>query len=900
MEATPADRAAKASYFANLLEQAERYDDVPECMDEVARLCRPQSVVQSRGLKREFFGDRSYDSDESGHQRCRGKPVGQVDSSCKPAEALHGPCERKQACRAAGAQNLVDAQVADAFYHLMKADSHARIARSRIRAGDDTVEFARSAYEAALTAVDSLPSTHPLRFEVALKRSVFHSEFPGDAEEGCRNAPMPLRCTTEQDSCSRSSQQPSTAVVAHRLCDLLLEFPDAGIGGVAWSTLENAYSEVYGDNLDMKQLGYASVSEALDSLLCTVLPNGRCGCKEQVQDGYVVVDPQVALTPLPGFAAAWPSLYGTLCEIVRGFGAQDDGDGDHGQGQRILLSQLRPLLEKWDDVGTNNALAGPARSLLLSQLSPVSQLSQSNLNETGLSFRDSTGQFRKLQKIGHVVKAVIQWREQKLQWRISTGKEPTAQDAVLAPRLELVFSKKLNNLVLKLVDVAGPLAANEAMEHARSHQIASADATGPMSTLGEKPRKNIAHVCDNPFKWTAQNQAHLTAMSTPDAHCDSSSAFVSKPWRRSSSRCPGEARGELGSGALQRTRSLSPRDRSSQSLRSTSACADSTSETRSRSEPPHYHLPASIFDDPFEPPPQVAYWPSMTSAVLPTLFNADTEFDTTKDVGRYVPEMAPVFERGRSLTKLLLSHDGVGPDQCAERGLEILKDDFENSAKQSWADSAETESVVSGHHLSMGTFSDVDAQELESAYSSVRFDLESPINKGVQPLRDSNCRPAASISTRSSSTGRGRSNTRASNAQARDDALSLEERTASPIGLRSKSEPPTQRMPPEVFDNPFEPPPELERWGPTSSDETSSMAAAFTQHTNSETHVLSSQSVLCKAGVVPTTTPIAQTPLLPVQGLDLPDGTRALLQGACIVLYGYQSTACPAQLMSLQ
>jgi len=260
---------------------------------------------------------------------------------------------------------------------------------------------------------------------------------------------------------------------------------------VRWSTLAASYSDVYSESLDLAQLGHETSSAAAHALLAEVLRHQRQDvagrAAEDLDDPLVAVDDVVALTPLPGFVGSWPALYQILCDLVRTCGSEEEAqcDGDL-QGRILLLSQLRPLLDNASD--EEQTPASQARSLLLSQLQPVSKLTKEGASSNGLSFRDSEGCLRKLQKLGHVVKAVLQWRDRRVQWRQTREAKPTVLDHAVGPKLELVFCKRLNNLVLCLNDQVDDITGR--WEDGLDDVSQRVD-----SSLDRRPFE------DNPFKW---------------------------------------------------------------------------------------------------------------------------------------------------------------------------------------------------------------------------------------------------------------------------------------------------------------------------------------------------------------------------------------------------------------
>jgi len=199
-------------------------------------------------------------------------------------------------------------------------------------------------------------------------------------------------------------------IVAQRMCDLLQSFPAAAMGGVQWQTLARKYEERYSSQLDIQALGHSSPLAAATALLWEVL---RIVEAVDTDNPVVAVEDSVALTPRPGLLASWPSMYQVFCELVL----------DRGGANEILLSQLKPLLQKhWHN----------------------------SFDESGLSYLTEEGSSVKLKKMKHLVQGVLRWREQRSAWQTESGVRLTPLDSVLQPQLELVPSKKHNDLVLRI------------------------------------------------------------------------------------------------------------------------------------------------------------------------------------------------------------------------------------------------------------------------------------------------------------------------------------------------------------------------------------------------------------------------------------------------------------------
>jgi hypothetical protein len=131
-------------------------------------------------------------------------------------------------------------------------------------------------------------------------------------------------------------------------------------------------------------------------------------------------------------------MYRALCEIVLAHGTPEASDGDETgdvpSSRSILLSQVRPLLERhW----------------------------HANFDESALGFLNEAGTFLRLKKMKHLLHALLRWREQRQAWQRSTGLRLTAVDEALVPFLEVVPSAKHNDLVLRCC--AGPSAPSQPM-----------------------------------------------------------------------------------------------------------------------------------------------------------------------------------------------------------------------------------------------------------------------------------------------------------------------------------------------------------------------------------------------------------------------------------------------------
>jgi len=88
-------------------------------------------------------------------------------------------------------------------------------------------------------------------------------------------------------------------------------------------------------------------------------------------------------------------------------------------------------------------------SLSLSQLRPLlERYWQANFDESSLSFRNEEGSLVRMKKMKHLLQQLLRWREQRRAWQQTKGLPPTAVDKALDPKLELVPCKKQHDLML--------------------------------------------------------------------------------------------------------------------------------------------------------------------------------------------------------------------------------------------------------------------------------------------------------------------------------------------------------------------------------------------------------------------------------------------------------------------
>eukprot|EP00930_Biecheleria_cincta_P007900 TRINITY_DN1091_c0_g3_i1.p1 TRINITY_DN1091_c0_g3~~TRINITY_DN1091_c0_g3_i1.p1 ORF type:complete len:1102 (+),score=169.81 TRINITY_DN1091_c0_g3_i1:69-3374(+) len=453
----------KAAYLARLAARAGRFDEMARHLVEMSRspdelsaedgylmsIAYNHAVSTRRTALRRLATDAKRETDGGG-EGCNASFASEY--SAKVKKELHRILEAARKWLGKNLESHAMTDEARVFYHKMKADNCRDIAEHCSAADEPdsvAIHSAQQAYKNALAHAESvLPATHPIRHCLALNHAVFQNAVVNNPESACMTAPAITPCGLE------NCNSVPALLVSCRLSSLLLEFPDAAIAGVPWSTLTLAYFHTYNEHFDIVNLGYTSPCAAVESLLL-----GVCGSSwnRGINDGkftdpVIALADEVALTPLPGYLATWPSLYKTLCAMLQHFGADGvppiDGSIDR-PGKSLVLSKVRPLLEKLEEGESNAIVSQPLRSWLLSQLKPISHAKQAKqLIGQGMTFRNADGKSRKLDKIGHLVQAVLRWRHQRLLHCSGDVLRSTAIDKVLEPNLELAFSKRCNNLVL--------------------------------------------------------------------------------------------------------------------------------------------------------------------------------------------------------------------------------------------------------------------------------------------------------------------------------------------------------------------------------------------------------------------------------------------------------------------
>lgn len=367
------------------------------------------------------------------------------------------------------------------------------------------------------------------------------------------------------------SQVVGPDVVSQRLCDLLMSFPAACIGGVQWETLRRKYKERHSSHLDIATLGHTSALVAATSLLWDVL---RVADSEDTDNPVLAIEDDVAMTPRPGRLATWPSLYMSFCELV-----QQEGTPDSNGENQLLLSQLKPLLQAhW----------------------------HSSFNECGLSYFSREGTAMQLKKMKHLVQAVLRWRAEYIKSREGCSRR-TSLDEILALSLELVPSTKHNDLVLRRVLSSSEVLAPASVSlESRVFADVFHDHKQGEQLQRQHPQQEQAHQQHRPQQLRQDLLLQTAGIVESDVASDAGS-------RTSSSRAS-----RISVESLELERELAFLRAENTALRTSNELLMTSSDgstifnqlfrTPSKGKP--FSEP-DVFDDPFEPPPEALFLSSV-------------------------------------------------------------------------------------------------------------------------------------------------------------------------------------------------------------------------------------------------------------------------------------------------
>jgi len=213
-------------YKAKLAEQAERYDEMVECMKRVAGMDVELSVEERNLLSVAY-------KNVIGARRASWRIISSIE------QKEEGKADDPKVEMIRGYRNQVEGELRDichdilevldkhlipsaasgesrVFYYKMKGDYHRYLAE--FATGNDRKEAAENslvAYKAASDiAMTDLPPTHPIRLGLALNFSVFYYEILNSPDRACRLAKAAFDdAIAELDTLSEESYKDSTLIM---------------------------------------------------------------------------------------------------------------------------------------------------------------------------------------------------------------------------------------------------------------------------------------------------------------------------------------------------------------------------------------------------------------------------------------------------------------------------------------------------------------------------------------------------------------------------------------------------------------------------------------------------------------------------------------------------------------
>ncbi|GMY25856.1 14-3-3-like protein GF14 iota [Fagus crenata] len=225
-------------YMAKLAEQAERYEEMVECMKKVAKLDLELTVEErnllSVGYKNVIGARRaSWRIMSSIEQKEESKGN---DNNVKLIKGYRQNVEEELCKICRDILSIIDKHLipssssgeATVFYYKMKGDYYRYLAEFKIdQDRKEAAEQSLKGYEACLfdiscistnaasaTANTDLPSTHPIRLGLALNFSVFYYEIMNSPERACHLAKQAFdEAIAELDTLSEESYKDSTLIM---------------------------------------------------------------------------------------------------------------------------------------------------------------------------------------------------------------------------------------------------------------------------------------------------------------------------------------------------------------------------------------------------------------------------------------------------------------------------------------------------------------------------------------------------------------------------------------------------------------------------------------------------------------------------------------------------------------
>ncbi|CAN1295651.1 14-3-3-like protein GF14 iota [Linum perenne] len=212
-------------YMAKLSEQAERYEEMVECMKKVAKLdC--ELTVEERNLLsvgyKNVIGARraSWRIMSSIEQKEESKGN---EQNVKLIKTYRQKVEDELAQICQDILDIIDKHLipssasgeATVFYYKMKGDYFRYLAEFKTESErKDAAEKSLKGYEVTITSHTELPSTHPIRLGLALNFSVFYYEIMNSPERACHLAKQAFdEAIAELDTLNEESYKDSTLIM---------------------------------------------------------------------------------------------------------------------------------------------------------------------------------------------------------------------------------------------------------------------------------------------------------------------------------------------------------------------------------------------------------------------------------------------------------------------------------------------------------------------------------------------------------------------------------------------------------------------------------------------------------------------------------------------------------------
>eukprot|EP01006_Ploeotia_vitrea_P037488 TRINITY_DN66132_c6_g4_i1.p1 TRINITY_DN66132_c6_g4~~TRINITY_DN66132_c6_g4_i1.p1 ORF type:complete len:247 (+),score=63.44 TRINITY_DN66132_c6_g4_i1:79-819(+) len=238
-------------YLAKLSEQAERYDEMVDCMKKVVKE-NPELNVEERNLLSVAF------KNVIGSRRASRRIVSSIEAkeAQKGADA-HVKLIKEYRTKVDGELSKICEDVltildgtlipaapsgeSKVFFYKMKGDYHRYAAEVDLNAQEQKNSALEAYTKATEVAAVTLPPTHPIRLGLALNFSVFYYEILRDPDRGCTMAKQAFdEAVTELDSLDEESYKESTLIMQLLRDNLTLWAEDAEEGdGTKVEEVEN-------------------------------------------------------------------------------------------------------------------------------------------------------------------------------------------------------------------------------------------------------------------------------------------------------------------------------------------------------------------------------------------------------------------------------------------------------------------------------------------------------------------------------------------------------------------------------------------------------------------------------------------------------------------------------------